>query len=69
MFFFSGNSQRKKVPQLDSDDDDSVSSSSTARSDLTLAQGIEDIQLDKENLLDQALDALYEKRLNSLVYN
>ena len=59
---FSGNSQRKKVSLLDSDDDDSASSSSTSRSDLVLAQGIEDVQLDKESSLDQALDALYEKR-------
>lgn len=56
------NSQRKKVSLLDSDDDDSASSSSTSRSDLVLAQGIEDVQLDKESSLDQALDALYEKR-------
>ncbi|RVX22624.1 hypothetical protein CK203_012775 [Vitis vinifera] len=55
------NSQRKKVSLLDSDDDDSASSSSTSRSDLVLAQGIEDVQLDKESSLDQALDALYEK--------
>ena len=59
---FSGSSQRKKVTLGDSDDDDSLSSSSTSRSEVMLSQGIEDVQPDKESSLDQALDALYEKR-------
>ncbi|KAL8230965.1 hypothetical protein R6Q57_000743 [Mikania cordata] len=47
---------------LDSDDTDSVSSSSTIRSDYVMASAMEDLQLDKESVLDQSLDALYEKR-------
>uniref|UniRef100_A0A5B6ZTI5 Interferon-related developmental regulator 1 n=1 Tax=Davidia involucrata TaxID=16924 RepID=A0A5B6ZTI5_DAVIN len=56
------NSQRKNAAMLDSDDDDSISSTSTVRSDLMLVSGAEEVQLDKETLLDQCLDALYEKR-------
>lgn len=50
---------------LDTDDDDnsSVSSSSTMKSDRTSVLGTEEVQLDKDSLLEQALDALYEKRL------
>ena len=46
---------------LDSDDSDSVSSSATVRSDNGIVSG-EEVQFDKESLLDQYLDALYEKR-------
>ncbi|CAK9182842.1 unnamed protein product [Ilex paraguariensis] len=56
------NSQRKNAAILDSDDTDSVSSSSTFRSDNVLVSGAEDVQLEKESILDQCLDALYEKR-------
>ncbi|KAI6689108.1 hypothetical protein NL676_025936 [Syzygium grande] len=56
-------SQRKHATMLDSDDDNSsVSSSSTARSDRMSVSANEEVQLDKDSLLDQALDALYEKR-------
>ncbi|XP_022140322.1 interferon-related developmental regulator 1 [Momordica charantia] len=55
-------SQRKNSPAVDSDDDSSVSSSSTMRSDRMSVVGTEDIQFDKDSLLDLALDALYEKR-------
>ncbi|XP_057468990.1 uncharacterized protein LOC130758170 [Actinidia eriantha] len=54
-------SQRRNSAMLDSDDSDSVSSSSTVRSDNVMVSG-EEVQLDKESLLDQYLDALYEKR-------
>ncbi|XP_011654151.1 interferon-related developmental regulator 1 isoform X1 [Cucumis sativus] len=54
--------QRKNSPTVDSDDDSSVSSSSTMRSDRMSVVGIEDFHFDKDTLLDQALDALYEKR-------
>lgn len=47
---------------LDSDDTDSVSSSSTVPSDYVLGNGVPEVQLDKESVLDQSLDALYEKR-------
>lgn len=47
----------------DSDDDNSsVSSSSTIRSDRVSVLGTEEMQIDKDSLLDQALDALFEKR-------
>ncbi|KAI3491366.1 hypothetical protein L1887_44293 [Cichorium endivia] len=56
-------SQRKNAAMLDSDDTDSVSSSSTVRSDIAvLGTGVQELQLDKESVLDQSLDALYEKR-------
>lgn len=58
-----GNSQRKNAAMLDSDDDNSsVSSSSTTRSDRLSVLGTEEVQLDKDSLLEQALDALFEKR-------
>lgn len=57
-----GKTQRKNSPTVDSDDDSSVSSSSTMRSDRMSVVGIEDFHFDKDTLLDQALDALYEKR-------
>lgn len=59
------NSQRKNAAMLDSDDTDSVcSSSSTVRSDFVGMMGspAEEPQLKKESVLDQSLDALYEKR-------
>ncbi|XP_059461356.1 uncharacterized protein LOC132190397 [Corylus avellana] len=57
------NSQRKNAAMLDSDDDNSsVSSSSTTRSDRLSVLGTEEVQLDKDSLLEQALDALFEKR-------
>ncbi|KAJ0754586.1 putative armadillo-like helical protein [Helianthus annuus] len=55
-------SQRKNAAMLDSDDTDSVSSSSTIRSDLVMNFAVEDVLLEKESVLDQSLDALYEKR-------
>ncbi|XP_062019492.1 uncharacterized protein LOC133736071 [Rosa rugosa] len=58
------NNQRKNAAMmLDSDDDNSsVSSTSTMRSDLVFAPANDEVQVDKDSLLDQALDALYEKR-------
>ena len=58
----SGNSQRKSAAMFDSDDDSSVTSSSTALSDLMSVSGAEDVQFVQDSLLDQALDALDEKR-------
>ncbi|KAL6983004.1 hypothetical protein U1Q18_016398 [Sarracenia purpurea var. burkii] len=55
-------SQRKNAAMLDTDDSDSVSSSSTIQSDYLVVSGAEEIQLDKDSLLDQCVDALYEKR-------
>ncbi|KAL4583366.1 hypothetical protein LXL04_007937 [Taraxacum kok-saghyz] len=55
-------SQRKNAAMLDSDDTDSVSSSSTVRSDLVVGTAVQEVQLDRESVLDQSLDALYEKR-------
>lgn len=60
-----GNSQRKNVAMLDTeefDDNSSVSSSSTVRSDHMSVMGNEEMQVEKDSLLDQALEALYEKR-------
>ncbi|KAJ4701627.1 Interferon-related developmental regulator like [Melia azedarach] len=55
--------QRKNAAMLDSDDDNSsVSSSSTMRSDFMSVSGADEVQLDKDSLLDEAVDALYEKR-------
>lgn len=57
------NSQRKNAAMLDSDDDNSSeSSTSTVRSDRMSVAGNEEMQVDKDSLLDQAVDALYEKR-------
>nr|GEV73563.1 hypothetical protein [Tanacetum cinerariifolium] len=56
---------RKNAGMLDSDDTESVcSSSSTVRPDYAGMMGspAEELQLDKESVLDQSLDALYEKR-------
>lgn len=55
-------SQRKNAAMLDSDDTDSVSSSSTVPSDSVQGTVVQEVQLDKESVLDQSLDALYEKR-------
>lgn len=58
-----GNNQRKNAAMLDSDDDNSsVSSTSTMRSDLISVSGNDEMQVEKDSLLDQALDALFEKR-------
>ncbi|XVF36407.1 hypothetical protein REPUB_Repub19eG0056000 [Reevesia pubescens] len=55
--------QRKNAVMLDSDDDNSsVSSSSTMRSDRMSVSGTEEVELNKDGLLDEAVDALYEKR-------
>ena len=46
---------------FDSDDDtSSISSSSTIRSE---RPGMDEVQVHKDLMLDQSLDALYEKRL------
>lgn len=55
-------SQRRNAAMLDSDDTDSVSSSSTVGTENMLVSGSEEVQLDKESLLDQCIDDLYEKR-------
>ncbi|XP_010540397.1 PREDICTED: interferon-related developmental regulator 1-like [Tarenaya hassleriana] len=56
-------SQRKNAAMFDSDDDtSSVSSSSTIRSDRMSVSGMDEVETHKDVLLDQALDALYEKR-------
>ncbi|XP_039069899.1 uncharacterized protein LOC120216603 isoform X2 [Hibiscus syriacus] len=55
--------QRKNAAMLDSDDDTcSVSSSSAMRSDRMSLAGIEEVEFNKDSLLDEAVDALYEKR-------
>ncbi|ESW32906.1 hypothetical protein PHAVU_001G027600 [Phaseolus vulgaris] len=57
------NSQRKSAAMLDSDDDSSsVSSSSTSRTDHVSVSGNEEVLVDQDALLDQALDSLDEKR-------
>ncbi|XP_027330007.1 interferon-related developmental regulator 1-like isoform X3 [Abrus precatorius] len=60
------NSQRKNAAMLDSDDDSSVSSSSTSRTDHVSVSGTEEVHFDQDALLDQALDALDEKRERAL---
>ena len=58
-----GSTQRKNVAAtLDYSDTDSVSSSSTLPSEQLLVSGVVDLQLEKDSILDQALDDLYEKR-------
>ncbi|VVA92786.1 unnamed protein product [Arabis nemorensis] len=48
---------------FDSDDDtSSVSSSSTMQSERVLNPGMDEVQVHKDSMLDQSLDALYEKR-------
>ncbi|XP_020580216.1 interferon-related developmental regulator 1-like [Phalaenopsis equestris] len=56
-----GKRKQKKADQFDSSDADSVSSSSTAFSELTLAQETERVD-SQEFSLGNYLDALYEKR-------
>lgn len=59
-----GRTQRKIAAMLDSDDDNSsVSSSSTMRSDRMLVSGTEEVEFNRDSLLDEAVDALFEKRL------
>ncbi|KAI3465267.1 hypothetical protein Pfo_021930 [Paulownia fortunei] len=56
-------SQKKNATMLDTDDTASVSSSSsTMPSDNMVLSGVKEVQVDRESLLDQCLDALYEKR-------
>ncbi|XP_065846986.1 uncharacterized protein [Euphorbia lathyris] len=58
------NAQRKNIAMFDSDDDDnsSESSSSTLKSDRMSLYGNEEVLPVKDSLLEQALDALFEKR-------
>lgn len=56
------NSQRKNAAMLDSDDDISVSSSPTSRTGRVSVSGTQEVHFDQDYLLDQALDALDEKR-------
>lgn len=68
-FFAAAESQRKNVPMdlFDSDDDtSSISSSSTLRSERQPA--MDEVQVHKDLMLDQSLDALYEKRLLLCLY-
>ncbi|GAA0142350.1 hypothetical protein LIER_03269 [Lithospermum erythrorhizon] len=56
-------SQKKNAAMLDNDDTDSMSSSSSLRSDNNKMVSVtEDVLVDKDALLDQCLDNLYEKR-------
>ncbi|KAG6409238.1 hypothetical protein SASPL_132272 [Salvia splendens] len=56
-------SQKKFSAMLDSDDTDSMSSStSSMRFDHMTENGLDEVQVDKVVMLDQWLDALYEKR-------
>ncbi|KAG6422062.1 hypothetical protein SASPL_118624 [Salvia splendens] len=56
-------SQKKFATMLDSDDTDSMSSStSSMRLDNMTENGLSEVQVGKDDLLDQCLDALYEKR-------
>lgn len=58
-----GGSQKKNVTMLDSDDTDSVSSSLSSMHLEDMAEsGTEEVQVEKDTLLDQCLDDLYEKR-------
>lgn len=62
-FFLFSESQRKNAAMFDSDDDtSSVSSSSTMPSERVLNPGMDEVTVHKDALLDQSLDALYEKR-------
>ncbi|KAL1564744.1 interferon-related developmental regulator 1-like isoform X2 [Salvia divinorum] len=59
----SESSQKKFATMLDSDDTDSISSStSSMHLDNMTENGLDEVQVDKDALLDQYLDALYEKR-------
>ncbi|OWM80637.1 hypothetical protein CDL15_Pgr006667 [Punica granatum] len=57
-------SQRRHAAMLDSisDDDSSVTSSSTSRSDKNSVLVNDEVEVEKDSFLDQALDALFEKR-------
>ncbi|XP_051151049.1 uncharacterized protein LOC127265338 isoform X2 [Andrographis paniculata] len=56
-------SQKKNAAMLDSDDTDSLSSSSSSlRLDNMAELSIQEMQVEKDSLLDQWLDALFEKR-------
>ncbi|KAK1391563.1 Interferon-related developmental regulator 1 [Heracleum sosnowskyi] len=58
--------QHKNVAAtLDISDTDSLSSTSTLRSDQMLVSGVFDLQLEKDSVLDQASDDLYEKRAST----
>jgi len=57
---FTGSSKKNSAALLDSDDTASISSTSSVRSDLVPVGVAADLQ--KDSLLDQSLDALYEKR-------
>ncbi|XP_042018330.1 interferon-related developmental regulator 1-like isoform X1 [Salvia splendens] len=58
-----GKSPKKNSAMLDSDDLDSLSlSSPTKHFDNVMYPGVEEVLVDRESLLDQYLDALYEKR-------
>lgn len=58
-----GNSQKKNVAILDSDDLASLSlSSPTKHFNNMVFSGVEEVQVDREPLLDRYLDALHEKR-------
>uniref|UniRef100_A0A7N0UAI8 Interferon-related developmental regulator 1 n=1 Tax=Kalanchoe fedtschenkoi TaxID=63787 RepID=A0A7N0UAI8_KALFE len=57
------NSQKKSASMmLDSEDDESMSSTSTRSADLMSISANIDVEVERDHLLDQALDALYEKR-------
>ncbi|KAL3634134.1 hypothetical protein CASFOL_021188 [Castilleja foliolosa] len=53
---------KKSAAMLDSDDEDSMSSSSSMRVDNVVEPGTEEVLVDKDNLLDECVDALFEKR-------
>ncbi|KAL8492116.1 hypothetical protein ACS0TY_023660 [Phlomoides rotata] len=57
------NSQKKNAAMLDSDDTDSISSSSSSVRFTNMVElGTEEREVDKDTMLDQWLDDLYEKR-------
>ncbi|THG21598.1 hypothetical protein TEA_019611 [Camellia sinensis var. sinensis] len=60
--YMQGSSQRKNAAMLDTEDIDGASSWSSDQSNNMEMFGTEEVQLVKESLLDQCLDALYEKR-------
>ncbi|EPS61999.1 hypothetical protein M569_12794, partial [Genlisea aurea] len=56
-------SQRKNVAMLDNEDSDSVSSNASSSVGSHMQEpGVDEAQADKGSVLDQSLDALYEKR-------
>lgn len=58
-----GSSQKKTATMLDSDDTDSMTSSlSSMRLDNMTENDVDEVQVDKDAMLDQCLDDLYEKR-------